>query len=135
MMKRALALISGLLICLMAHVAVADELDRFKGKWTGKTDFQGADVEMTLEIDGSKVTFDMGGFIVGTAKVTLTSAGGFRMLSFTEVQAGESLGSLNAVDADSKHVYSFGYRSFTLASNFDDAATEDPKLTIYKKVD
>ena len=134
-MKRAFVLFSGLLICVMAHVAVADEIDRFKGKWKGKSDFQGSEVEMTLEFDGKSLKFDMGGFIVGKAKVTLASNGGFRTLSFTDIEAGESYDSLNAVDADSKHVYTFGYRSFTLASNFDDAATEDPKLTVYKKVD
>ncbi|MDB4745749.1 hypothetical protein OAG52_01020 [Verrucomicrobia bacterium] len=134
-MKSLLAIISGLVLCSLVNVVGAAEIDRFDGKWKSKKEFQGTEVDITLIFKGKSVKFELGEFIVGTAEATLSEHGGFKMLSLTDVQAGESYDSLNPVEADSKHVYSFGYRSFTFASNFDSSATEDPKLTVYKKVE
>jgi hypothetical protein len=134
-MKNLLAIVSGLLLCSLINVVGAAEIDRFDGKWKSKTEFQGTEVDITLIFKGKSVKFELGEFIVGTAEVTLSEHGGFKMLSLTDVQAGESYDSLNPVDADSKHVYSLGYRSFTFASNFESSAAEDPKLTVYKKVE
>jgi hypothetical protein len=134
-MKNLLAIVSGLLLCSLINVVGAAEIDRFDGKWKSKTEFQGTEVDITLIFKGKSVKFELGEFIVGTAEVTLSEHGGVKMLSLTDVQAGESYDSLNPVDADSKHVYSLGYRSFTFASNFESSAAEDPKLTVYKKVE
>lgn len=126
---------STLLVFAMVNGALAGEIDRFKGKWKAKTDFQGSETEITIDFDGASVKFDIGGFIVGQAKAVVSEHDGFKFLSFKDLEAGESFDSLNPVDTELKNVYSFGYRSFTLASNFESTATEDPKLVVYKKLD
>ncbi len=119
----------------LVNVAAAGELDRFKGKWKAETDFQGAETEITLEFDGSSVTFEIGGFIFGKAEAVVSEHSGFKILHFKGLEAGDSLDNLNPIDMEPKNIYSFGYRSFTLASNLESTATEDPKLVVYKKVD
>ncbi|MCS1411454.1 MAG: hypothetical protein M2R45_04654 [Verrucomicrobia subdivision 3 bacterium] len=133
LMMRKLVTFFGLLsIFIVAASVTASEIDRFKGKWKSKTDFQGSEVDIHLEFDGENVKFDIGSY-VGKAK--LSQHGGFKMISFEAIKAGESFDALNPVDETSKHVYVFSYRSFTLASNFHAESTGKPKLTIYKKVE
>ena len=134
-MKSFIVVVTCLLFCSLTNVVGADDISRFEGKWKSTTEFQGVEVDIVLIFSGKKVKFEMGDSIVGTADVTLSEHGGLSILSLTDIQAGQSYDSLNPVDASSKHVYTFGYRSFTFASNFESTATEDPKLTVYKKVE
>lgn len=135
MMKGLRSVVVSLMFFAMLNGALADERERFKGKWKATTDFQGSETEITLEFSGSSVKFEIGGFIFGKAQAVLSEHDGFKFLLFKDLEAGESQDTLNPVEAEYKNVYSFGYRTLTLASNFESTATEDPKLVVYKKVE
>ena len=134
-MKRLFGRVAAAVFLGLSLTSAAADYERFAGKWKAKTDFQGAEVDINVEVTGKTMKFDIGGDVVGKATATLSKHDGFRILTFTDLEVGESWEALTPVDAESKHIYTFGYRSFTLASNFDSTATEDPKLVVYKKVE
>jgi len=129
------------LLCAAA-VSAADspQLDKLQGKWeVKKTNDQGQKYTQMIEFKKDKLIFKIVGedgntVIFATGDVKAESAGPLSIMKITNIQAGGSEDSLNAVDDERTNVYQVSYGTLTMASNMDKERDTPPVLDVYKKV-
>lgn len=71
--------------------------------------------------------------IYATGEAKTEKAGDLRILKLTDIKAGESENNIADIYDDRTIVYRTGYRTLTLATNFESYRDEEPSLDVYKK--
>ncbi len=130
-----LLLITGLSVTSLS----ANDLASLAGKWSLKRKMDdGQTVTQQLVFKADKVSFRMmteGGstllYAEGTAKVTTT--GGIKVLSLTNLKAGQSDTDLQPIDEEFSAPFRVSGNVCYLASGLDRAREESPRLDAYRK--
>lgn len=130
------ALLLGFAISLSAHAADSDAL---QGKWKADKEINGEKATFNLELKQDKFTFELRGsdgevrFVV-KGNVKLEKQGPFKSITLSDIEGGQSMSDLQAISDVRSFVYVTGYRSLTLAGNFDRGReNEEANLTVYRK--
>ncbi len=118
----------------VASVAAADAsgLDALQGAWLGKrTNQEGQAVSQVLEFKKDRLTFKIVGAdgdlrLFAKAAVAVQKLGPFQTLKVTDIQAGRSEDSTEAVDDERTSVFVLDDDTLTLASNFDKVRADQP---------
>ncbi len=124
---------------LLTTKGEAAELDRLAGKWAvEKTNDDGQKFKQVLEFKEAKFKFWMQTlegetFIYAEGKASAEKAGDLKILKLTDIKAGESESNIADIYDDRTIVYRMGYRTLTLATNFESFRDEEPSLDVYKK--
>ena len=127
------------LTALFTFTGQAADLDRLAGKWAvEKTNDDGQKFKQIIEIKDAKFKFWMQTlegqtFIYATGKASAEKVGDLRILKLTDIKAGESEDNIADIYDDRTIVYRIGYRTLTLATNFESYRDEEPALDVYKK--
>jgi uncharacterized protein (TIGR03067 family) len=130
------------LTAVCATPAFGDDLEALAGKWSvQKTNEDGQRYTQQIEIKANKFTFkvtDRDGDTVMYAegKVKLDKAGPFSTITFTDIQAGQSAGQLDAIDDTITSIYKLDGDTWLLVMNFDKDHGEQfkPSLDVMRKV-
>lgn len=129
------------LMALLPLTGQSAELDRLTGKWEveKKTEY-GEKAKYILEFQKNTFKFwvkslegDTAIYAEGKAKVT--TVGDLKVLLLIDIKGGESESDISPIYDDRSIVYRMGYKSLTLATNFESHRDEEPSLDTYKKVD
>jgi hypothetical protein len=128
-----------LCLALTATTALADEWDKFNGKWTTKkSNDDGRSWTQVIEINKGKFKFrilsstgDVRLYAEGDVKIE--KHGPFNALKFHNIKGGESADSLESVDDDRIVIYQLGYDTLTIAENFDRERENAPSVDKYTK--
>ena len=127
------------LTTLLTLTTQAADLDRLAGKWVvEKTNDDGQKLKQIIEITGDKFKFwiqtpEGQTMIYATGEAKTEKAGDLRILKLTDIKAGESENNIADIYDDRTIVYRTGYRTLTLATNFESYRDEEPSLDVYKK--
>ena len=123
-------------LCLSIFAADADEL---QGKWKANREIDGNKVTFNLDIEKESFKFeikdangDIQMFVKGNIKVE--TQGEFKTLLLRDMEGGQSENDLQSIDDPRSFVYITGWKTLTLASNFDrQRDNEEAELTVYRK--
>ena len=123
-------------LCLSIFAADTDEL---QGKWKGGREIDGNKVTFNLEIKKEDFRFELKDangdtqmFVKGTIKVE--KQGEFKTLLLRDMEGGQSENDIQSIDDTRSFVYVTGWKTLTLAGNFDrQRDNEEPTLTVYRK--
>jgi hypothetical protein len=119
------------LTALFTFTGQAADLDRLAGKWAvEKTNDDGQKFKQVLELKDAKFNFWMktlegDTFIYATGKASAEKVGDLRILKLTDIKAGESEDNIADIYDDRTIVYRMGYRTLTLATNFESYRDEE----------
>jgi uncharacterized protein (TIGR03067 family) len=130
------------LVAVWPTPALGDDLEALAGKWSvQKTNDDGQRYTQQIEIKKDKFTFkitDQDGdtMIYAEGKAKLDKAGPFNTISFTDIQAGQSAGQLDAIDDTFTSIYKLDGDTWMLVMNFDKDHGEQfkPSLDVMRKV-
>ena len=130
------------LTAVCATPAFGDDLEALAGKWSvQKTNDDGQRYTQQIEIKKDKFTFkitdkDGDTMIYAEGKAKLEKAGPFSTISFTDIQAGQSAGQLDAIDDTFTSIYKLDGDTWMLVMNFDKDHGEQfkPSLDVMRKV-
>jgi hypothetical protein len=140
MNKTPLKLLGTLLLGItLVSSALAAESDALQGKWKADKEMNGSKVSVSLEITKDQFVYvikdgtgDTRLFVKG--KFKLEQQGAFKTFTVQDMQGGASKDDLKPVDETRAFVYITGWKSLTLAANFDrQRDNEQPELTSYRK--
>jgi len=127
------------LIAMLLSTAQAADIDRLAGKWLAeKTNEDGQKFKQILEFKGNKFKFwvqsmDGNTFIYAEGNTKTEKVGDLRVLKFVDIKAGDSETNIEEIYDDRTVVYRLGYKTVTIAMNFESYRDEDPELDLYKK--
>ena len=129
------------LIALLPLTGQSAELDRLAGKWAveKKTEY-GEKAKYILEFKGETFKFWIKSLegqtaIYAEGKAKVSTVGDLKVLLLTDIKGGESEDNISPIYDDRSIVYRMGYKSLTLATNFESHRDEEPSMDTYKKVD
>lgn len=130
------ALLLGAALC---SSALAADSDAVQGKWKADKEINGQKVSATLEITKDQFVYrlkDATGEtrLFAKGKIKLEQQGVFKTLTVLDIQGGTSEDNLQSVDDTRAFVYITGWKSLTMAGNFDrQRDNQEPDLTVYRK--
>lgn len=140
MIKTTLKLLQILLLgAALCSSALAADSDAVQGKWKADKEFDGQKATFNLEIKADTFNFEMKGSDGATrfilkGKIKLEKQGAFKTMTLHDIKGGESEADLNSMEDVRSFVYVTGWKSLTLAGNFDrERDNEEPNLTVYRK--
>ena len=130
------------LTAVCATPALGDDLQALTGKWSvQKTNEDGQSYVQHIEIKTNKFTFkitdkDGDTMLYAEGKAKLDKAGPFNTITFSDIQAGQSAGQLDAVDDTFTSIYKLDGDTWMLVMNFDKDHGEQfkPTLDVMRKV-
>jgi len=128
-----------LLSASLCSSAFAAETDALQGKWKADKEFDGRKATYHLEIKKDTFNFEMKGsdgetrfFLKG--KVKLEKQGAFKTFTLHDIKGGEFEAELKEIEDTRAFVYITGWKSLTLAGNFDrERDNEEANITVYRK--
>ena len=128
-----------LLVAALCSSAMATEENARQGRWKADKEINGQKVSMNIEITKDQFVFRMKNdadevrlFAKGQIKVE--KLGPFKTLTLQDIQGGASEDNLQVVDETRAFVYATGWKTLTLAGNFDrERENQEPDLTVYRK--
>lgn len=142
MIKRSFAITMAALFVLgICNSTRAVELDDLQGKWKTERDIDGDQANFTLEIKDDQFRFQWKNSegqmrLYAEGKVKVQDLGPFQSMTLYEIKAGDSPSDLEAVNDERAYVYVTGYKTLTMAGNFDKRRdNEQPSVIVYRKVD